>query len=194
MPKKSLKSKSRSRSSRSISPYIDENDIGFDVIGLVNVNIKEWLRESDNNIVFKLKNKYYLTDYDRLTDDMNKNYYECDKNGLIKKDYIYCKLKFSSIEHHVLRLDKNTPDFLFQNDEGSGSSVPMDNRLFVLTPNKKSLFLCETNQKYDPELIKNPSKIKEEECHDNIQTYVSVTVKKGILKTRQGGSKTRKRR
>jgi ankyrin repeat protein len=95
---------------------INLNDVGFNTIEIQDENINNYLLEDNNNLCFKYKNKYYLTNrsyiYKQLNNKVNINY-RCifagdneydNSNNLISYDYTSDKNVVYSTEYFSMSI------------------------------------------------------------------------------------------
>ena len=106
-----------------MSNIFDGSQDGWVVSMLENANIGEWLRENEDNIVFKIiqtingqeTDKYFLSNLDNLERDLSKIYFACtNENGrgtLLNETYI--KLSNSGLDHFLLSYNDNLWQFFY---------------------------------------------------------------------------------
>jgi hypothetical protein len=106
-----------------MSNIFDGSKEGWAVALLENANIGEWLRESEENIVFKIiqmidgqeTDKYFLSNLDNLERDLSKIYFACtNENGrgtLLNETYI--KLSNIGLDHFLLSYNDNLWQFFY---------------------------------------------------------------------------------
>ena len=156
-----------SKSSRADNTFYYETN-GWNTIERIEMDWEEWLKLDTENIVFKVDNKYYLSNYNILTKDTDSCFLRCIDDEPVNE--IYCKLAYStgSIQY-ALKLNMKIMDKLFS----SSDNPSFKKRCFVLKK-KDDVYLCEDNIGYHPRLFSDykPKNMRQiinyEYCKNNI--------------------------
>ena len=190
-----------------MSNIFDGSQDGWVVAMLENANIGEWLRENEENIVFKIiqiidgqeTDKYFLSNLDNLERDLSKIYFACtNENGrgtLLNETYI--KLSNIGLDHFLLSYNDDLWQFFYPGanaDVTSGNSFgdqsirqSLSRRCFYLKTNYNEVsistkFITIPSQAYNNYLNSSRIPFTNRNC-SVMDKYILITnVENGIYK------------
>ena len=190
-----------------MSNIFDGSQDGWVVAMLENANIGEWLRENEDNIVFKIiqiidgqeTDKYFLSNLDNLERDLSKIYFACtNENGrgtLLNETYI--KLSNIGLDHFLLSYNDDLWQFFYPGanaDVTSGNSFgdqsirqSLSRRCFYLKTNYNEVsistkFITIPSQAYNNYLNSSRIPFTNRNC-SVMDKYILITnVENGIYK------------
>ena len=178
-----------------LNNIFDGNENGWLVESLEHVNIGEWLRQNEENIVFKIyinqEPRYFLSNLDNLGKTLSEIFFGCDLNTRVL-------LKYVGMDHFLL---KYTDDLwqIFYNDQISDNNSEYSFGDQTISSRKrlaKGCFYLKTNEQKVP-ISATPIKIPSDyytdyhlhnilppiNCSQIDSTYLLITdVEHGIFK------------
>jgi len=102
-----------------LNNIFDGNENGWSVALFDNVNIGEWLRENEENIVFKIYinqvPKYFLSNLDNLEQTLSNIFFGCDLNTRVLLNETYVNLKYVGMDHFLLKYTDDLWKFFYTN-------------------------------------------------------------------------------
>jgi hypothetical protein len=142
----------------------DGTQNGWSVELLDYVNIGEWLRQDEENAVFKiiitingeLTEKYYLCNLDNLEQTLSTIFFGCDINTRILLNKTYVNLKYIGLDHFLLEYTDDLWQFFFTNpnddinseysfgDQTISSRKRLAKRCFYLKTNEQTVSISAT--------------------------------------------------
>jgi hypothetical protein len=184
----------------------DGTQNGWSVELLDNVNIGEWLRQDEENAVFKiiitingeLTEKYYLCNLNNLEQTLSTIFFGCDINTRILLNKTYVNLKYIGLDHFLLEYTDDLWQFFFTNpnddinsensfgDQTISSRKRLAKRCFYLKTNEQTVSISATPIKipsnaYNDYHLRNI--LPPINCSQIDSTYMLVTnVEHGIFK------------
>jgi len=137
---------------------------GWSVELLENINIGTWLRENEENIVFKIiitingepTTKYYLCNLNNLEQTLSTIFFGCDINTRVLLDRTYVNLKYVGLDHFVLAYTDDLWQFFFTNpnddinseysfgDQSISSRKRLSKRCYYLKTNEEIVTIATT--------------------------------------------------
>lgn len=132
----------------------DGSKFGWSVELLENVNIGEWLRENEENAVFKIKimldgeltEKYYLCKLDNLEQTLSTIFFGCDMNTRVLLNKTYVNLKYIGLDHFLLEYTDDLWQFFYTNDDINSEYSFGDQSISSRKRLAKRCFYLKTNQ------------------------------------------------
>jgi len=184
----------------------DGTQNGWSVELLDNINIGEWLRQDEENAVFKiiitingeLTEKYYLCNLNNLEQTLSTIFFGCDINTRILLNKTYVNLKYIGLDHFLLEYTDDLWQFFFTNpnddinseysfgDQTISSRKRLSKRCFYLKTNEQTVSISATPIKipsnaYNDYHLRNI--LPPINCSQIDSTYMLVTnVEHGIFK------------
>lgn len=142
----------------------DGTQFGWSVELLENINIGTWLRENEENIVFKiiitingeLIEKYYLSNLNNLEQTLSTIFFGCEINTRVLLDRTYVNLKYIGLDHFLLEYTDDLWQFFFTNpnddinseysfgDQTISSRKRLSKRCFYLKTNEEIVTISTT--------------------------------------------------
>lgn len=143
-----------------INNIFDGSQFGWSVVQQEEVNIGEWLRQNEANIVFKIyinqEPRYFLSNLDNLELTLSTIFFGCDMNTRVLLNKTYVNLKYIGLDHFLLEYtDDLWPFFGLElvSDKNSEHSFGEQTRssrkrlakgCFYLKTNKQSVAISNT--------------------------------------------------
>lgn len=185
-----------------INNIFDGSKVGWSVELLENVNIGEWLRQNEENIVFKIyinqEPRYFLSNLDNLEQTLSEIFFGCDLNTHVLLDETYVNLKYVGMDHFLLKYKDDLWPFFYNDqisdnnseysfgDESISSRKRLTTRCFYLKTNEQTVSISATPIKIPSDYYTNYhlNKILPPiNCSQIDSTYLLITdVEHGIFK------------
>lgn len=151
----------------------DGSQFGWSVELLENVNIGEWLRENEENAVFKIKimldgeltEKYYLCNLDNLEQTLSTIFFGCDMNTRVLLNKTYVNLKYIGLDHFLLEYTDDLWQFFYTNDDINSEYSFGDQTISSRKRLAKRCFYLKTNEQSVP-ISNTPIKIPSDAYND----------------------------
>lgn len=184
----------------------DGTQNGWSVELLDNINIGEWLREDEENAVFKiiimingeLTEKYYLCNLNNLERTLSTIFFGCDINTRLLLNKTYVDLKYIGLDHFLLEYTDNLWQIFFTNpnddinseysfgDQTISSRKRLAKRCFYLKTNEQIVSISEKPIKIPSDAYNDyhlHNILPPINCSQIDNTYMLVTnVEHGIFK------------
>jgi hypothetical protein len=184
----------------------DGTQNGWSVELLEEINIRQWLTDDEENIVFKIivtingepTSKYYLCNLNNLQQTLSTIFFGCDINTRVLLNKTYVNLKYVGLDHFVLEYTDNLWQFFNTNpnddinseysfgDQSISSRKRLSKRCFYLNTNEESVTISTTPVKipsnaYNDYHLRNI--LPPINCSQIDSTYLLITnVENGIFK------------
>jgi len=142
-----------------MSNIFDGSQQGWSVAMLGDINVGEWLRENEENIVFKINlmingeptPKYFLSNLTYLEGDLSTIFFACNTETHVLLNEPYVKLKNIGLDFFLLSYNDNLWEFFYPNpnddinseysfgDESISSRKKLSKRCFYLKTNENKV-------------------------------------------------------
>ena len=142
----------------------DGSQQGWSVALLEEVNVGNWLRENEENIVFKIMitidgeptQKYFLSNLTNLEGDLDTVFFACNADTRVLLNEPYVKLRNIGLDYYLLAYNDNLWEFFFPNpnddinseyefgDQSISSRKKLSKRCFYLNTNENRVSISTT--------------------------------------------------